>query len=995
MKILRKRVFLLIVLSILAYLYRNWFSKGVITAPDLGFYFPGRLNDFSWLPFAWSSVFGSGLGAPTFNIFYLDMYINFGIRLLVFTLGIPWSVVFRMLFFFPFLFVGGISSHLLVNATVKSSKFAGIGMLIYLSNTYILMIASGGQMGLVLAYAVAPCIFLGIFRRDKLLLTLASIFMVLFDLRFSYLIGASILMLVISTIPIKKWVEFIQFIIPPVMGVILFHSVWIIPSVIARSFSLPDGYNNPGWLTFLSWAELSKTLSLLHPNWPENIFGKTYFMRPEFVVLPILAFSVLAIGKIKSDYASRRLLFYVLLGLLGAFFAKGVNPPFGGLYEWMFSHVPYFDGFRDPTKFYLLIAISYAVLIPCALEALAEVIDTLIPKIKRGFSAGFIIVVFLGYWAYLLIPAFDGTVKGTLVNSTIPAEHYTLESALTAETDFSRVMAVPWRNNFVFQSENHPIVDARYVFETDDVDGIITKLSASDAEMKLLRLAVKHVVVPNDFHHEIFLSDRQYDPAIRKQVVSLLDTLPFLRKREGYGGLDVYDLVSSSSHVFRVNEKDEIESYLSSRVHPGKYVVQLTSEVRPQEIIFSERYNPHWVLWDGNEIIKSVKTADGLNSFKVYSDEKNLEILNDVQPLVDRSRYITIITIVILLLLIGIRIIRIVPGPYGVSLAVLVLILCVAGYVSAQRIYPKNQNRNPNIRWSNGWNTRINPIDGMVSHVSPYGGNEIRFRVLRGSAVRLGISGVYPDDGNAIEFYFDGIRVEPTTISHGAIRTYTLETSKPVTDVRLRTVCAGTPNCHITVHSVFVSRPGRIGSLSALQKTIAVLGDSISTMYGGQNYTYILADALGMQVSNASVVGSTLTNMNGYYPGIDRVKEDIVKLLPEIVIISLGTNDATKNVPIDVFTDQYNQILAYLRTNLPESYIYSAGMFRRRTEKDHGIVRYNQAIQEASVAHGAMYIDMYELLEQSDFLDGLHPTKKAQMKIAGLFETAIRKDGRQ
>ena len=32
-------------------------------------------------------------------------------------------------------------------------------------------------------------------------------------------------------------------------------------------------------------------LSLLHPNWPENLFGKVYFLQPEFLILPILAFS--------------------------------------------------------------------------------------------------------------------------------------------------------------------------------------------------------------------------------------------------------------------------------------------------------------------------------------------------------------------------------------------------------------------------------------------------------------------------------------------------------------------------------------------------------------------------------------------------------------------------------------------------------------------------------------------------------------------------------
>ncbi len=56
---------------------------------------------------------------------------------------------------------------------------------------------------------------------------------------------------------------------------------------------LDNDLTNPGMLHFLSFADFSHTLAFLHPNWPENLFGKVYFLQPEFLLLPVIAFSAL------------------------------------------------------------------------------------------------------------------------------------------------------------------------------------------------------------------------------------------------------------------------------------------------------------------------------------------------------------------------------------------------------------------------------------------------------------------------------------------------------------------------------------------------------------------------------------------------------------------------------------------------------------------------------------------------------------------------------
>jgi len=72
-----------------------------------------------------------------------------------------------------------------------------------------------------------------------------------------------------------------------------------------------------------TYSKFENTISLLQPNWPENIFGKAYFMRPEFLILPMLAFSALLFIHKAQKEKRELIVFFVIIGLLGAFLAKG------------------------------------------------------------------------------------------------------------------------------------------------------------------------------------------------------------------------------------------------------------------------------------------------------------------------------------------------------------------------------------------------------------------------------------------------------------------------------------------------------------------------------------------------------------------------------------------------------------------------------------------------------------------------------------------------
>ena len=296
-------------------------------------------------------------------------------------------------------------------------QFKLLGIFIFVTNSYILLLVSGGQMGIALAYSITPLVsvsFIKIAVQNLKLSIITGILFsiqVMFDIRIAYItITAIILYLILHFIKSKEtlrsslYILIYSLVIP--LGITgLLHAFWLLPLLFSGTSSinqqLGDIYTTTEAVKFFSFAKLENSLSLLHPNWPENIFGKVGFMKPEFLALPIVAYlSLLFINskfKIQNSN-SKIILFFALLGLVGAFLAKGASEPFGQVYIWLFEYVPGFVMFRDPTKWYLFIAISYAVLLPFSVWKIWEKMSG-----KSLFKNLFLILIIL-YLLFLIRP---------------------------------------------------------------------------------------------------------------------------------------------------------------------------------------------------------------------------------------------------------------------------------------------------------------------------------------------------------------------------------------------------------------------------------------------------------------------------------------------------------------------------------------------------------------------------------------------------------------
>ncbi len=682
MRILGKALSILVIL----FAFRHWFLANEIIGGDWPYFRSDLLREFSFFVPSWMAYQINGFGGPSLS-YALDSYLYAISYIFVHILSVPWSVVYKVAYFGLFLVLSYASARYLLSRVLASASSwqRDIASLVYTTNTFILMVAGGGQLGIALAYAVAPFVLgasielvnvMVVGERRQLVRQVIAVgllyaVIVLFDARIAYLVlGAHALYILITNgrsarLMVKS--SFFSVVLPWFITFLL-HASWILPMIVFQ-FS-PYQYvltksTSLGSLSFFSFADFSNAVALLHPNWPENIFGKVYFLRPEFLILPLVGFSSLFfISNIKYQISNRHskyqkdknlpispspyppILFFALLALLGVFLAKGTKEPFGELNAWMFANVPGFSVFRDPTKFYLYVILGYVVLIPTGLSSMATIVAKRLKSLKPETVLMVVLGVFLCVWVFTIRDAFVGRLGGTLRVREVPREYVELANELSSQPDFFRTLWYPRQQRFAYYTNLHPPVEANHFFGATVSTELAVRMSAPDAAQKIQSAAIKYVIVPYDSEGEIFTDDRKYDDKQWQQAVATLDSLPWLTKKERMGKIVLYEVSSPFGRFQLIRSGVMVDRNVAYTAQgTTRYALQASG---PSELIFSERFDPSWAASLEHTFIPSNRTKEGYNSFSLPSGTYAVDVYFDQEYVYTYGRWLSFSTLVVL-----------------------------------------------------------------------------------------------------------------------------------------------------------------------------------------------------------------------------------------------------------------------------------------------------------------------------------------------------------
>ena len=187
--------------------------------------------------------------------------------------------------------------------------------------------------------------------------------------------------------------------------------------------------------------------------------------------------------------------------------------------------------------------------------------------------------------------------------------------------------------------------------------------------------------------------------------------------------------------------------------------------------------------------------------------------------------------------------------------------------------------------------------------------------------------------------------------------------------------------------------PATAAATPAAQRTVLVMGDSLSASYGlaaSQGWVSLTAQKIakekpGWRVVNASISGETTAG------GASRIAAELQRHKPAVVVIELGANDGLRGLPLAQTRANLDRMIRAAKA--AKARVLVIGM---RLPPNYGpdyTRGFESAFRELSKQHGTAYLpfllEPIALDDRAFQADRLHPTAAAQPKLRDHVWTAL------
>ncbi|MEK7502685.1 MAG: SGNH/GDSL hydrolase family protein [Patescibacteria group bacterium] len=320
--------------------------------------------------------------------------------------------------------------------------------------------------------------------------------------------------------------------------------------------------------------------------------------------------------------------------------------------------------------------------------------------------------------------------------------------------------------------------------------------------------------------------------------------------------------------------------------------------------------------------------------------------------------------------------------PYLTLICFVILIIFITFYATKAflpSISTTNIVNNKLVDWGIGWKNKQ----------SFYSGSELEFKFNNSRRISFEFSTTSKaDQGAEILIDNDKYFISSPNLNNQQL-SISVNNNEPHT-VRIRHFCTFLYfPCNITLKNVYLDNHSELIPYKSNKKVLSILGDSISTIYGKENYSFMLADSLDYELHNASVLSSTVSKISDVDNAIKRYKKDMMSFKSDMIIIFLGTNDAARNVPFNDFEKDYSKIVSDIKSFNPNTKIFLVGILKRNDVNENILQNYNNIIKNVAEKNKVYFIDPLSWLDKNDLSDNIHPSIEAQKKLSEKFLEAI------
>lgn len=488
--------------------------------------------------------------------------------------------IYIAVFGFAPMTIGALTMYPLARDSIQNRFGTFVACLLFGWNTHSLVGIHGGQF-----LQVAPITFMPVIlyvairaietpeaRRWKWSAFLSLGAQAIFDPRFSYvtLLGVAITLASVSQrLPRTVWqsgVTSIQLVAMMLAGAVVVQAPWLAGMLSNPGVSpLPESYSDGSYLSGLSVARLVNIMSLHHPYFPSQLVWDS-------ARLPIGQEALLPLGTalIVGTWFGRRepLIVGFAAAFVGtAYLAKGVQPPWEGVFRWIFSHVPGMTMFRDPVKWLPLSTLFASLLVGVSARemGLALLQARLGVKVMAWMAplavlAAAVVTPIVPY----LAPGIDLR-GGLLARKPFTAEDTAFNGEMAARGEPFRVLVVPWgatRIELSSETEVWSLYDlvlgrwGPFIPRSERMIDHYANLLGSPLFRSLLRIGnFRYVLVPPDPDGWVFGRDRRgFGPDVPgfDEMAQLVGDTTRLTRRPAFAERAVFDVPDPMGPAYAV-----------------------------------------------------------------------------------------------------------------------------------------------------------------------------------------------------------------------------------------------------------------------------------------------------------------------------------------------------------------------------------------------------------------------------------------------------------
>lgn len=549
--------FYLIAISLFAYF--RWLTFGILFQGDWSFAYKESLNLIT--PSIWSY---NNLG--TFNLTSFRAPLDFLNNSLATYLSLPYEIIDKALYLWPLIILLPLSIYVLLNELLKKKSAAIVGSIVFSYSTYFLAIHTQGHELITLSTCFCLLGFF-IFVRflNKKIPPIASILIIasflmlggIYDFRIVYefcWVFVFYWVLFIFTSKEKIQYKTATFFASALIVILLFilNLYWILPnffadSLINNSITSRSLFGNQYW-------SLSYALTLMHPFWTglRPIWFATQSIPFYFWIIPILSVVGLLVSKrgLVSVFAG-------IIGVIGILLTKQADVPFPQIYLWLYNHLPGFNAFREATKFYILIALAYSILIGQFVIWVENTKTTKFTKLIVMFGISFLFLI-------NIYPQITGDIKTMYVERKIPIGQLVYKKYLQNRNGVYKTLDIPTTSKWTFFNFKQPrtgLAELNTVASNllkqnklEEEDGLIYLLESPFSKAIFSISGIRYINIPvqdinNDY--DIFSAyGGTKNPNIRQWYINKLNAITWLKKiNVGTDEVEVYENEDYKPHI--------------------------------------------------------------------------------------------------------------------------------------------------------------------------------------------------------------------------------------------------------------------------------------------------------------------------------------------------------------------------------------------------------------------------------------------------------------